>query len=279
MSHSSPLDALPYGFVAFTTVPNRDLDVGVFNGLWTHVHHELIGHVNVFNFHFNHRFITDVFFGFFSRSLRRFSGGDFRKLALPQRRAVKRIGHHRSGKVVLFLLVLIIGSNGNRFLNGGSRCGSTSTGSGGLLPATEVDPQESEDGHGTNESPFGFVGQLTDGGEVEHQHRDEQHPDSGPCESHVPHPIQSLVLYDGDGGFWLSSVEEVLGLRDEVVQGPSPVAEPVLRIGVHDAKRLAVRAHGPEGPRVEGLTVFIQIQRHENRVVAKTTLALRFQRD
>ena len=57
MTHSTTLDALANGFVAFSPVANRNLDVSVLNRFWAHIDHEFISDVNLFEFNLNNDLI------------------------------------------------------------------------------------------------------------------------------------------------------------------------------------------------------------------------------
>lgn len=60
-------------------------------------------------------------------------------------------------------------------------------------------PHERQHTHGGYKAPFCFVRELADIGQIKQQDGNEEQTDDGPRESHVPHAIQFVVLYDGDG--------------------------------------------------------------------------------
>ena len=54
LPHATTLDAFSNGFVAFTTVSNRQFNVRILDRFWTHVHDVFISDMNVLKFNFDH---------------------------------------------------------------------------------------------------------------------------------------------------------------------------------------------------------------------------------
>ena len=110
----------------------------------------------------------------------------------------------------------------------------------------KVDPKEGKKGHGSDKTPFGLIGELTNRGKIKPQHGDEQHPNGGPCESHVPRSIQSSVLYDDDGERGSSFSPRGGELAHQILKCSPSMTEAMLQVNLNRSEGLAVCADRPQ---------------------------------
>ena len=106
LPHATTLDAFSNGFMAFTTVSNRQFNVRILDRFWTHVHDVFISDMNVLKFNFDHDLAVGLGLGLgfnCSLCLGGFCGSDFGQFAFSQGCTVKGISRNWRWKVVFFV--------------------------------------------------------------------------------------------------------------------------------------------------------------------------------